>query len=281
MPMRKEEKQRLEREEMEGKGFVPKLERLLLAVDESANGKFASRIAGLHRRHHAHADHRHAHQDRQQDRQGRRRMPKSEKGRSTRRARPSRNSPEPAVERGAKAADGRRPDAKLDVTTIVETIAETEAVAEEAEKGYDLMVVGAGKDRRAPQPNSTTSVTKLAAGFEGPLAVVDVRDKLLEHPLHGKLDILVPVNGTEMSRRAAEVAIAMARASKAPLTALYVAAAQRQAARNARGAYEEAILKDIVELADSYDIELRTAVRADSRRRRGHPEGTERAASTI
>ena len=29
------------------KGFVPKLERLLLAVDESANGKFASRIAGL------------------------------------------------------------------------------------------------------------------------------------------------------------------------------------------------------------------------------------------
>ena len=29
------------------KGFVPKLERLLLAVDDSASGKFASRIAGL------------------------------------------------------------------------------------------------------------------------------------------------------------------------------------------------------------------------------------------
>ena len=47
IPMRKEEKQRLEREEMEQRGFVPKLERLLLAVDESANGRFASRIAGL------------------------------------------------------------------------------------------------------------------------------------------------------------------------------------------------------------------------------------------
>ena len=47
LPMRKEEKQRLEREEMEAKGFVPNLERLLLAVDDSPNGKFASRIAGM------------------------------------------------------------------------------------------------------------------------------------------------------------------------------------------------------------------------------------------
>ena len=47
MPMRKEEKQRLEREEMEAKGFVPNLERLLVAVDDSANGQFASRVAGM------------------------------------------------------------------------------------------------------------------------------------------------------------------------------------------------------------------------------------------
>ena len=47
LPMRKEEKQRLEREEMEAKGFVSNLERLLIAVDDSPNGKFASRIAGM------------------------------------------------------------------------------------------------------------------------------------------------------------------------------------------------------------------------------------------
>src|SRR4029079_12933640 len=47
LPMRKEEKERLEREEMEAKGFVPKLERLLLTVDESSNAKLATRIAGL------------------------------------------------------------------------------------------------------------------------------------------------------------------------------------------------------------------------------------------
>jgi Kef-type K+ transport system membrane component KefB len=41
LPLSRQEKQRLEREEMEAKGFVPNLERLLLAVDDSANGKFA------------------------------------------------------------------------------------------------------------------------------------------------------------------------------------------------------------------------------------------------
>src|SRR5713101_3559770 len=47
VPMRKSEKERLEREELEAKEFVPNLERLLLAVDESPNGKFAARLAGL------------------------------------------------------------------------------------------------------------------------------------------------------------------------------------------------------------------------------------------
>src|SRR5450631_540933 len=47
VPMRKEEKQRLAREEQEAKGFVSNLERLLIAVDDSPNGKFASRVAGM------------------------------------------------------------------------------------------------------------------------------------------------------------------------------------------------------------------------------------------
>jgi hypothetical protein len=47
LPLRKEEKERLEQEEFEAKGFVTNMERILLAVDESANGKFASRLAAL------------------------------------------------------------------------------------------------------------------------------------------------------------------------------------------------------------------------------------------
>jgi nucleotide-binding universal stress UspA family protein len=71
--------------------------------------------------------------------------------------------------------------------------------------------------------------------------------------------MLVPINGTENSRRAAEVAIAIARVSHAPLTALYVAPGGRKRSRR----YEEAILKDIVKLAETYDLDLRTAVRAN------------------
>src|SRR5438105_2875877 len=47
LPIRKEEKERLEREEMEARGFVSKLERLLVAVDDSANGQFGTRVAGM------------------------------------------------------------------------------------------------------------------------------------------------------------------------------------------------------------------------------------------
>src|SRR6185312_11925314 len=47
LPMRPEEKKRLEREDYEEGAFVPNLERILVAIDGSANARFASRIAGL------------------------------------------------------------------------------------------------------------------------------------------------------------------------------------------------------------------------------------------
>jgi len=46
VPMRDEEKARLEREAAEEKDFVPKLERVLVGLDGSDNGWFASRLAG-------------------------------------------------------------------------------------------------------------------------------------------------------------------------------------------------------------------------------------------
>ena len=256
LPLRKDEKQRLEREEMEAKGFVPNLERLLLAVDDSANGKFASRIAGLIA--------------------GSGGMPTTvmsiKTGRKTGKA-----AAEAAKEKAAQAGETvkefagqagkveraqkpeeKQSERKLDVTTKAQQAPKPEVVAEEAEKGYDLLIIGL--DKTAVRRNEfADDVAKLAAGFEGPLAVVDARDLHRERPLPGKLSILVPVNGTDVSRRAAEVAIVLARASKAPLTALYVNPAGKKGARP----YEEAILKDIVQLADAYELTIRTAVRSD------------------
>ena len=47
LPMRREEKKRIEREEYERNAFVPNLERILLAVEDGPNALFAARIAGL------------------------------------------------------------------------------------------------------------------------------------------------------------------------------------------------------------------------------------------
>jgi len=131
LPLRRAERQRLEREELDARGFVPNPERLLLAVHGSANGAFASRLAG---------------------------------------------------------------------------------------------------------------VIALAGGSE---------------PI-GR--ILVPVNGTDVSRRAAEVAFALARSGGSRVSALYVASGRVRAMRRS----EEAVLKDIVELADRYDARVRTALRVDT-----------------
>ena len=46
LPMSKEEETRIAREAMDQKGFLPRLERLLLAVDDSAVGRMAARLAG-------------------------------------------------------------------------------------------------------------------------------------------------------------------------------------------------------------------------------------------
>ncbi|MGC1467533.1 MAG: universal stress protein, partial [Pseudolabrys sp.] len=100
----------------------------------------------------------------------------------------------------------------------------------------------------------------LAGEFEGPIAVVDARQAHIETPLESKLSILVPVNGTEPSRRAAETAIALARASKASITALYVDTRATNGKRRSRQ-YDEAILKDIVKLAETYQVEIRTSIR--------------------
>ncbi|MEA2930297.1 MAG: hypothetical protein QOG38_2725, partial [Hyphomicrobiales bacterium] len=47
LPMRREEKLRLEREDYEKNSFVAHLERILLAVDHGTNGRLAARLAGL------------------------------------------------------------------------------------------------------------------------------------------------------------------------------------------------------------------------------------------
>jgi nucleotide-binding universal stress UspA family protein len=255
LPISKDEKQRLEREEMDAKGFVPRLERLLIAADESANGKFAARIGGIIASVNAmpttviHIA---------TDKKNRKAAAIAEKEK----AKETAETVLGIARRSelAKNADGQT-IAEGDVTTMVERTPKSKAIAEEAKKGYDLLIIGLEKTV-ARRNEFHDDVATLAAGFEGPIVVVDARDIHREEPLQGRFNILVPVNGTEMSRRAAEIGIAMARLTKAPLVALYVAPRGKADEKRSRR-YEEAILKDIVALADTHQVEIRTAVRAD------------------
>jgi Kef-type K+ transport system membrane component KefB/nucleotide-binding universal stress UspA family protein len=257
VPLRRAEKERLEREEFEAKGFVPNLERLLLVVDESPNGKFAARLAGLLA--------------------GPRGIPitvlplsGAEGGKD---ADASGERTEAAVKATAEdtARTRRKADdepAPLDITVRKLQAESGEAVAKEAKKGYDLLLVGV-ENTRAKNGAFDRQATRIANAFDGPLAIVAARGAHLQQPERSGLRILVPVSGTDVSRRAAEVAIAIGRACGCPITALYVAGTGRSngAPPRRRGfqarQHEQAIVKDIVAMADQYDLKIRTAVHSD------------------
>jgi nucleotide-binding universal stress UspA family protein len=163
-----------------------------------------------------------------------------------------------------KPEDGKKNGAteKLDVTVLTNMTTEKEVIAEEAEKGYDMMVVGL-QNTTVRGHKFNTDVTQLAAGFDGPLTIVEARSGHIKNPSGSELSILVPVNGTGPSRRAAEVAISMARATKAPMTALYVSPPKQNGARARTRQMADAVLKDIVKLGETYDVEATATVRAE------------------
>jgi Kef-type K+ transport system membrane component KefB/nucleotide-binding universal stress UspA family protein len=258
VPMRRSEKQRLEREEMEARGFVPNIERLLLAVDDSPNGRFASRLAGLIA--------------------GPRGMPitvvplgedeapsaaKKKRSQPAADEHPAKQAAASAAQNGKKTQSETKP--RVDVTVRKPEGPDHDAIAEEAEKGYDLLLIGLDRVRgRSGRFNP--DIERIAADFEGPLAIVEAKGAHREHPVQSDLDIVVPVNGSAAARRGAEVAIAIARVVRAPLRAIYVSetAGRNRARRDGMRArwHEQAILKDIVELADVADRDIKTAVRA-------------------
>jgi nucleotide-binding universal stress UspA family protein len=156
------------------------------------------------------------------------------------------------------------------VAVHVDSRAPEIAVSKEARKGYDLLVIGVERTTAA-HGGFHEQIARMAEGFEGPLAVAVARGAHVQQPPGRSLNILVPVRGNKVSRRGAEVALALARAGTGAVTALYVmgtvglGAAQRRLGRpTATRRHEEAILKDIVELADRYDTPIRTALRLDT-----------------
>jgi Kef-type K+ transport system membrane component KefB/nucleotide-binding universal stress UspA family protein len=252
LPLGANEKARLEREETEEKGFVANLERMLLAVDGSANAKFASTIAGLLA--------------------GARGVPISvlNLGATPEKEVSKDQTHEAAVKKAAKAASDADPEAearKVDVTIHESQKDVGEAVANEARKGFDFLLIGL-ESTVGPDGEFDSAVGEVAAAFEGPLAVVDAKGEHLNRPQGGSFQVLVPVSGSAVSHRGAEVAIALARTGSLPLHAIYVSTTRDKGSRrSSTGAsvfQEEAILKEIVSLAARYGVDVVTSIQANA-----------------
>lgn len=269
IPLHADEKERLDREEMEARGFVTNFERLLLTVDQSPSGRLASRLTGLLSR--------------------TRRLvttvlPIAEDGATSPSARedaPARASPGTDAEERIKAVGERKiprgeeagqTSASLDIETARHDRPVEEAVPEQARKGYDFLL--AGVEPAVDDGRFTERVTRVANGFQGPFGLVFARGQHREDPDRAEKGILVPVTGTAYSRHGAEFALALAQASGAFVTVLYVASRSRgPAARRrldlewARDGNQEAILRDIVRLGEQMGVTVHPVLR-----RRGTPD---------
>jgi Kef-type K+ transport system membrane component KefB/nucleotide-binding universal stress UspA family protein len=257
LPMRAEEAVRLEREALEARGFLSGVERLLLAADSSPSGQLASRLAGLIA--------------------GVRQIPATalhfERG-STEGAAAEYTT---AVIREAAESGGAENGGseRLDLTLRVEEPQPGgDAIRSEDRKGYGLLLIG-----REPAARGATfnrAVAQTAAGFSGPYAVVLARREHRSGKVRAPLNILVPVSGTSVSRRGAELAVALARGSHGSVTALHIEGRGpvRRPLHRRFGALfgrqdeieEEAsdnpITSEIVQLARAYSVNVRSTVRS-------------------
>ena len=246
LPMRREEKLRLERVEYERNAFVPHLERILLAVDGSANGQFASRLAGVFA--------------------GSRGTPvtvldvaKNEKKAAE--DKPPADFIEPVVSAAEQAGAKKSDILKIDVIVRKHDVAPAEAIATEAQRGYDLLVVGID-EVAAKGGGFHDAVSKLVSKFEGSLAIAIARSAHRDDPAASITKVLIPVTGNENARRGAEVAITLAHAQRAQVSTLSIIG---RAARNRRQLRREtqAVADEIKKIAKYHETEIKTAVRTD------------------
>lgn len=255
VPMTQAEAERLERVAFEGRGYVPNLERLLAAVDQSASGKLAARCVGLLA--------------------GAWGMPTTVVPLVAQTASGiERGAPEAAaVEVGRAAAvppqaDAARPAGAIQIVAPMRPGDSQAGIAEVSKRGFDLLWVGSDPGADASGVVSP-HVSDIASAFHGHAALVFARGQLAQNPGSNALRVLVAVTGTAHSRRAAEVALSLAQASHGSVTALLVSTApsRKEWSRTLnltqalRGG-EEAVLREITDLAEQYGTRVETLLRS-------------------
>jgi Kef-type K+ transport system membrane component KefB/nucleotide-binding universal stress UspA family protein len=268
-PMRRGERERLDREAFEAKGFVANMERFLVAASDDANGRFASRLVGLLA--------------------GSRGQPatvlhvRSRSGGPPPRA--NGRSMAADVMQGAEDARRARPEEAAETQDVAvkarpEPAVFEDALSWEAPKGYDFLVIGVDP-AQMPDGGFNSEIAASARSFAGPSAVAIARGAHKRDPA-APLKILAPVTGAANTRRAAEVAIELARAARTELTILFVAdASGSERRRSLASRHKEAALREIADIADRRDQRVRILSRAATNRRDAILKQAEREQATL
>ena len=263
LPMRPDERERLEREDLDSRGFVAQVERLLVAVDSSCSGQLASHLVGLLA--------------------GVRQIPTTAlqfvaaTGPATpntgQRAERTATLLTEAAASGGEASDPPGepdpPKHNVDLTMrIADPTATETAISEEARKGYGLLFIG--REPASVGNRFADQITRSAASFGGPIAITIARGEHRESR-NDPLNILVPVTGTPISRQGAELAVALAQGSRGSVTALHVAGpSSRERPRwgiklgtaLAPDSSADATIQDVVELGRAYGVEVKGTIRS-------------------
>jgi Kef-type K+ transport system membrane component KefB/nucleotide-binding universal stress UspA family protein len=249
LPTSREEQKRLDTEDIDSKGFVSRIDRVLVAGDESSNARFAIQLGGFIA--------------------GQRGKPITALQFGAKQAADRKSELEQVVAGAAKsghlAPHGDEPPPKADISVRVESGNAAEAVTTEAANGYELLVLGF-EGMYGENGAFAATVDKIAQSFRQPIAlaiagqqkggVLDVKD----------WKVLVPINGTEASRRGAELAYAFSLPGHSEITVLHVARAPASGRnlsrpRNVAGERSRrAVLRDAVKLGARYGHEKIAAV---------------------
>jgi len=199
VPLGDDEAKRLEKEEAEQTQALPRMERALVYVDDSANGRLAAQLAGLFagRQQMLTTVLEHVPADRRVEQSGGR---------------------DQVAEASRTTAD--RP-AGGDALVSARAGSGGDGLAREISRGYDIAFVGLERPIPANARHFEEKLQELLAAFAGPVAIA-VNGVGAAGPSDIPLDILLPASGTQDARLATEIALSLAHASKGKITALHV-----------------------------------------------------------
>jgi nucleotide-binding universal stress UspA family protein len=281
VPLREEERKRMEAEEAEKKDFMPKLQRALVGLDHTEAGHCGSLLAGLL------IGSRHLTATVMETSEA---EEKSEGGAS-----PSQRLLEAAKVAGHRIEEGAEQEMKehpperdpLDAashaahapkTRIEELISivplkkrsqepedhTAEKILAEAKNGYDLLYLAIGGYLADNSAKFPPAIEKIVREFNGSVAIYCCHASSLAKADAPLMKILVPTTGADYSRFGAEVAVAIAKGCTATVTGLHVSlptlAKRMQRRTDEWAGGGRAIVEDMVALAHRESVHVVTKI---------------------